>query len=53
MNSPRIAAMMPTMKAELECLVEELQQKLEKAHQSKESIEAVVKATMTCNLKRN
>ena len=38
---------MPTTKAELERLVEELQQKLEKAQQSKESIEAAVQATMT------
>ena len=42
-----IAATMPTTKAELERLVEELQQKLEKAQQSKESIEAAVQATMT------
>ena len=38
---------MPTTKAELERLVEELQQKLEKAQQSKESIEAAVQAAMT------
>jgi len=38
---------MPTSKAELERLVEELQQKLEKAQQSKESIEAAVQAAMT------
>ena len=38
---------MPTTKAELEHLVEELQTKLEKAQQSRESIEAVFQATMT------
>ena len=42
-----IAATMPTTKAELEHLVEELQTKLEKAQQSRESIEAVFQATMT------
>jgi len=38
---------MPTTKAELEHLVEELQTKLEKVQQSKESIEAAFQATMT------
>ena len=38
---------MPTTKAELERLVEELQMKLEKAQRSKESIEAAFQATMT------
>ena len=38
---------MPITKAELECMVEELQRKLEQAQQSKEAIEAAVKATMT------
>jgi len=38
---------MPTTKAELEHLVEELQTKLEKTQQSKESIEAAFQATMT------
>jgi len=38
---------MPTMKAELERLVEELQKKLEKAQQLKGSIEIAFQATMT------
>ena len=38
---------MPITKAELECMVEELQRKLEQAQQSKETIEAAVKATVT------
>ena len=42
-----IAFTMPTTKAELEHLVEELQTKLEKVQQSKESIEAAFQATMT------
>ena len=42
-----IAATMPTMKAELKRLVEELQKKLEKVQQFKESIETAFQATMT------
>ena len=38
---------MPTMKAELERLVEELQKKLEKVQQFKGSIETAFQATMT------
>ena len=48
-----IAAMMPTMRLNFEHFVEELQQKLKKAQQSKESMEAAFQATMTSNLKRN
>ena len=42
-----IAAAMPTMKAELERLVEELQKKLEKTQQFKGSIETAFQASMT------
>ena len=39
-----------TTKAQLKCMAEELQQKLEKAEQSKEAIEAAVRAAMTSQL---
>ena len=54
MNSPRDCCHNAyTTKAELEHLVEEHQRKLENIQQSKESIEAVVQATMTSHLKED